>query len=639
MGKIFKHSFIIFRKKNLSSLFSFFKFFLVCLVPFVYGFMCSFAFWNPFDKINKLPIAIADHGINQNLYLQKSKNGLLPKISTSKPTSYSNKYNNTLVHLLVNWVGDEQGFRFQKSNSFLKFNINYKQTNASAKQLAVKYWAQLSVPKTYTFDVINFINSYDSDPGILNINYKNWKLSLNNNIKVIEGKVVSDAPSDKNSSYYKSFYGPKNNNYVNHNMKFYMTYQNNFLGAELLYLFSEFQYSFTNEVINELINTGIVSNSLISDDQKKNIISSDQPLSNSKEYILESNFKQELIKLKNYSEEKVGLFSIKPLITELSLNQKQLFSKGFNINLKNKNGGDVAVTKSNFNNVLQKNVLSKFSLLNIDKFMHKNIVGSSLGNYGIGLGQMFICIAIWVGIIFQTFLYKRDSDKKSINYKTNFWAKFLVFQYTSFIQNTILMLSLLMLGFSSIGASFGLFYLWILVVSFVFTSIIFGIWHLFKQADIGRFICVIFMILNLSAGWGTFPPILQNDFFYGLSYIMPFTYAMHGESTIIYGISISGTNGIFIANLFLYLFYLLIFAFFFLLIAFYLNKRYWLIKIYSTANIKLIKSSYSQVFKNNNLNSDLNKLKLSNTDWVQDDRIYKQLISIITKNKKQNEKK
>jgi putative membrane protein len=77
----------------------------------------------------------------------------------------------------------------------------------------------------------------------------------------------------------------------------------------------------------------------------------------------------------------------------------------------------------------------------------------------------------------------------------------------------------------------------------IFIIIIQAIWFSFRDKAFASIIIVIFLILNLAAGGGTFPAILQNDFFHAISYILPFTYVIHGQSAIIYGIG-TGTNAI-----------------------------------------------------------------------------------------------
>ncbi|WFG96460.1 hypothetical protein M1771_00120 [Spiroplasma citri] len=37
------------------------KYMLICFAPFLYGFICCWAFWNPLTKIDNIPMAIVDN--------------------------------------------------------------------------------------------------------------------------------------------------------------------------------------------------------------------------------------------------------------------------------------------------------------------------------------------------------------------------------------------------------------------------------------------------------------------------------------------------------------------------------------------------------------------------------------------------
>lgn len=54
----------------------------------------------------------------------------------------------------------------------------------------------------------------------------------------------------------------------------------------------------------------------------------------------------------------------------------------------------------------------------------------------------------------------------------------------------------------------------------VFNIIICSLWLAIPDEMLGRFIAVIYLIINLSAGWGTFPSFMQNKFlmFYHISH-------------------------------------------------------------------------------------------------------------------------
>lgn len=178
------------------------------------------------------------------------------------------------------------------------------------------------------------------------------------------------------------------------------------------------------------------------------------------------------------------------------------------------------------------NLLTGFAPINT------TIQGVNNNEYGIGLGQFFICIAIWIGCLMQTFIYDREKRCKKANHAQHYFSKWLLMWSTALIQTTLLFLSLLTLNFQKIGASFGLLYIWMLFTVTIFITVQQAIWFAFKDGDIGKFIIIIiYMIINLSSGWGTLPAFMQAKFFNVLAYIALFTYVLHAMGDIVYGIA------------------------------------------------------------------------------------------------------
>ncbi len=92
------------------------------------------------------------------------------------------------------------------------------------------------------------------------------------------------------------------------------------------------------------------------------------------------------------------------------------------------------------------------------------------------------------------------------------------------------------------GWTFILLYLQLLFSGFVFAIFIGSLWMFFRDDVIGKFIAILFLIINLSSGWGTFPPYMQAPFFQVLSYIAPFTYSIKNIGAIVYGVGVVGNN-------------------------------------------------------------------------------------------------
>lgn len=179
---------------------------------------------------------------------------------------------------------------------------------------------------------------------------------------------------------------------------------------------------------------------------------------------------------------------------------------------------------------------------NLGDFFKTTIVGSQFNPYGIGLGQFFLCIGLWVGILMQTFVY--DCAKRVKKAKPWAWylSKTTLMMTTAWIQTTILMLSVYLLGWSVIGPAFGLMYLWMMFTATIFVLIEQALWFSMRDETVGKFFVILLLIINLSSGWGTFPTFMQAGIFNILSYIAPYTYSIHGQGFIIYSIAVNGAN-------------------------------------------------------------------------------------------------
>ncbi len=106
------------------------------------------------------------------------------------------------------------------------------------------------------------------------------------------------------------------------------------------------------------------------------------------------------------------------------------------------------------------------------------------------------------------------------------------------------MLSLLILWFGEIVQVYVWLWLWLLFLGSIFNIIICSIWLAVPDEILARFIAVVYLIINLSAGWGTFPSFMQGKFFDILLYITPFHYGLYNIGAIIYGLSSPITVGI-----------------------------------------------------------------------------------------------
>jgi hypothetical protein len=170
------------------------------------------------------------------------------------------------------------------------------------------------------------------------------------------------------------------------------------------------------------------------------------------------------------------------------------------------------------------------------------IEGADNGFYGIGLGEFFLLIGLYVGTLVHTFVFDRAKrGGAKITHSQWYFSKLTLMAVTGFVQVTLLVLLSAAAGWSRLGVD-RLFELWgaLLLIDFTFKVTIQSIWFCIKDETIGKFLCIIYMILNLSSGWGTFPSFMQYGFFHGVSYITEFTYSLHLMGIVIYGGNYSG---------------------------------------------------------------------------------------------------
>lgn len=222
--------------------------------------------------------------------------------------------------------------------------------------------------------------------------------------------------------------------------------------------------------------------------------------------------------------------------TELKNNLNK-FLQSNNINIQ---GNDVSET---LKQIIEKTLImgqtflmNNISQLVIPELINVEIQGTENGIYGIGLGQFFLLIGMYVGALMQTFVFDRAKRVHKLTAKQWYLSKTLLMLTTGVLQVTLLTMAAAIVGFSALGV-LGIFklWLWLLLTDVMFIVTIQALWFAIKDETIGKFLCVIYMVLNLSSGWGTFPSFMEFGFFNVVSYVCEFTYSLHGMGAIVYG--------------------------------------------------------------------------------------------------------
>lgn len=160
-------------------------------------------------------------------------------------------------------------------------------------------------------------------------------------------------------------------------------------------------------------------------------------------------------------------------------------------------------------------------------------------NYGTAFAPYFLCLSLWVGgliIFFGIFL---DADGKFEILSRNSERKALrsfIYLLIGFAQAIVLGIVLkLILGLEV--KNIVLYYLSCCLISMVFISIIqFFVVHL---KDLGKFLAIAMLILQLTSCGGTFPMETVPEFFNILYPFMPMTYAIGLLKEVISGLDSS----------------------------------------------------------------------------------------------------
>ncbi len=159
-------------------------------------------------------------------------------------------------------------------------------------------------------------------------------------------------------------------------------------------------------------------------------------------------------------------------------------------------------------------------------------------DYGTAFTPYFVSLSLWVGALLMFFAIYLDPEVKfrRRSSKSKGLLKFASYSFIGIAQALVLdavILNALHLEVKSIG----LFILVSIVISLCFTSIMRFL--LVQLRDVGKFLAVLLLILQLTSCGGTFPMELVPDFFNVLNPFMPMTYSVNALKEVISGIDYS----------------------------------------------------------------------------------------------------
>lgn len=182
---------------------------------------------------------------------------------------------------------------------------------------------------------------------------------------------------------------------------------------------------------------------------------------------------------------------------------------------------------SSFNKTLKNLNLSNNASNVASPVVRKDEAYSSVDNYGYGFAPYFISLGLFVGALVTTIVLEMKNDKKSS--KTSIFKKIGLFASIVSIQaiilDTILLLTKIKID------NILLFIVFTLLIALAFMAIIEML--TITMGNVGRFIAIVLLTLQLTSCGGTFPIETAPKFYNIISPLMPMTYTVDGLRVII----------------------------------------------------------------------------------------------------------
>jgi len=155
---------------------------------------------------------------------------------------------------------------------------------------------------------------------------------------------------------------------------------------------------------------------------------------------------------------------------------------------------------------------------------------SEVANYGVALAPYIMSMALYVGALVFTTIY--PVRKKALQGKSSlaWWqSKTSVAMLVAILMAVIECGILLMLGLEVLFV--GKFFLLAILTSLAFMSIVLMLVVAFD--NVGRFLAMVLLVLQLGGSGGTFPIPLTNDFFQAIHLLLPMSYSVYGFRQVI----------------------------------------------------------------------------------------------------------
>ncbi|MGX7030075.1 YhgE/Pip domain-containing protein [Vagococcus zengguangii] len=150
-------------------------------------------------------------------------------------------------------------------------------------------------------------------------------------------------------------------------------------------------------------------------------------------------------------------------------------------------------------------------------------------NYGSASAPFYTALCLWVGsVLFSsiatTVVHLDGKQKKRYSMRQQYVSRYMTFITVGLAQAAIVALGNRFL-LNAYMVNPGWNFLFTLLISLVFMSMVYALVHLF--GNLGKGMAVIILVLSISAGGGNFPIQMSGKFFNMIHPFLPFTYAVN----------------------------------------------------------------------------------------------------------------
>ena len=151
---------------------------------------------------------------------------------------------------------------------------------------------------------------------------------------------------------------------------------------------------------------------------------------------------------------------------------------------------------------------------------------NAVENYGTGFAPYFMSMGLLVGALVITVIFNVTHPSiQPTSARAWYWSKTSVLLVLGFFQAIIIVTIVkLLLGLQT--ENLFAVYLMALVASYTFIALVQMLVSIFN--DVGRYIMLVFMVMQLTSSAGTFPLEMLPSFFQKLNVFMPMTYSIQG---------------------------------------------------------------------------------------------------------------